>query len=274
MLAPRDRVVLVDFGIFVPEAAAAAAPLFRGTPAYTAPEMVAGTVQPGQAKLVDVYALGIMAHELLSGEVPFRGATVVEVWNQHLRLSAPDLRVLRADVPAQLAALVSDMMAKDPSDRPQYIEDVAAQLRAIRARRVTPPEPLSVLIVDDDPAMVALLEAIVNDTAPEAEVRTAYDGESALSAFRQRPVRLMLLDLHLPGMSGIDLCLQLRGTRLADRCRIVPVSGTAEQHDLRLLLQLGLTHFIDKGADLAPRVAEVVRETARSLAQQGAAAVR
>lgn len=268
MLAPRDRVVLVDFGIFVPEAAAAAAPLFRGTPAYTAPEMVAGTVQPGQAKLVDVYALGIMAYELLAGEVPFRGATVVDVWNQHLRLLPPDLRKWRPDVPPQLAALVAEMLKKDAGDRPQFIEDVASRLRAILAQRVTPPEQLSVMIVDDDPAMLALLEAVVADAAPEADVRTAGDGEAALHAFRQRPARLLLLDLHLPGMSGIDLCLELRGTGIADRCRIVPVSGTAEQHDLRLLLQLGLTYFIDKGKDLTQRVSAVVRETAKSIALQ------
>jgi serine/threonine-protein kinase len=266
MLAPRDRVVLVDFGIFVPEVGAAHAPLFRGTPAYTAPEMVAGTVQTGQAKLVDVYALGILAFEVMAGYVPFRGGTVVDVWNHHLRTPPPDLRTLRPDAPEPLCALIREMLSKDASDRPQYIEDVAARLRSIRTQRAAPPpERLSVLIVDDDPAMVALLEAIVQEVQPDAEVRSASDGEGALRAFRQRPARLLLLDLHLPGMSGIDLCLQLRGTRMAERCRIVPVSGTAQEHDLRLLLQLGLTTFIDKGAELPQKIGNVVRETVESL---------
>src|SRR5437870_2704048 len=103
MLAPRDRIVLLDFGIFVPEVGAASAPLFRGTPAYTAPEMVSGTVQAGQAKLVDVYALGILTFELLTGTVPFQGENVVQTWNQHLNTPPPDIRTLRADAPAPLA---------------------------------------------------------------------------------------------------------------------------------------------------------------------------
>src|SRR5882762_1637753 len=113
--------------------------------------------------------------------------------------------------------------------------------------------------------MVALLDALVREASPDADVRSALTGQAALAAFRERPVRLCLLDLHLPDMSGIDLCLQLRGTRLASKCRIVPVSETAEAHDRRLLLQLGLTTFIEKGADLPRKIAHVVRETAQML---------
>src|SRR5205807_3449016 len=161
-----------------------------------------------------------------------------------------------------LCALIAETLAKDAGDRPQYADEVAARLRAIRTQRAAPPERLSVLIVDDDAIMRALLEAVVREAAPDADVRTATDARAALHAFRQRPARLMLLDLHLPGMSGLDLCLELRGSKLADRCRIVPVSGSAEEHDMRLLFQLGLTTFIEKSPELPSRVAAVVRETA------------
>ena len=274
MLAPRDRIVLLDFGIFVAEVGAAMAPLFRGTPSYTAPEMVSGTVQPGQAKLVDVYALGILAFEVLTGRVPFHGDNVVQVWNQHMTAPPPDLRALRPDAPEPLCALIEEMLAKDARDRPQYIEDVAAQLRQARTQRPAPapPERLSILVVDDDPAMVGLLEAIILETLPGADVRSAGSGEAALAAFRERPVRLCFLDLHLPDMTGIDLCLQLRGTHLAERCRIVPVSGTAEAHDRRLLLQLGLTTFIEKRTDLPAKIGKVVRETADMFAHRAISA--
>jgi serine/threonine-protein kinase len=264
MLAPRDRIVLLDFGIFVPEVGAAQAPLFRGTPAYTAPEMVSGTVQPGQAKLVDVYALGCLAYEVLTGAVPFQGESAVKVWNQHLSAEPPDVRTLRHDAPEALCQLINEMLAKDARDRPQYVEDVAARLRRVRSQKPAPPAgELSVLVVDDDPAMAELLEAIVYSTLPTADVRTAHSGAAALAAFRARPAQLCFLDLHLPDMSGMDLCLQLRGTRMAEGCRIVPVSGSAEAHDRRLLLQLGLTTFVEKRDDLPRRIGNVVRETAR-----------
>jgi len=265
MLAPRDRVVLVDFGIFVPEAGADSAPLFRGTPAYTAPEMFSGTVQPGDAKLVDVYALGCLAFELLSGDLPYRGEGVLDIWGLHLRAPVPNVRATRPDAPAALAGLISEMMAKDPSDRPQFVEDIVNRLRMLAARKPPAPPRLSVLIVDDDPTMASLLDAIVRDALPEVDVRAARSGEEALRLCRQGAPQLLFLDLHLPGISGIDLCLELRASRVAEGCRIVPVSGGAEEHDRRLLLQLGLTQFIDKGPELAGRVHDIVLETARQL---------
>src|SRR5262249_45339179 len=72
MLCQNGRVVVVDFGIAVPEVelVGVSMQLPCGTPCYMAPEAVSGHVRPGQAHLLDIYAFGALAHEMLSGAPP------------------------------------------------------------------------------------------------------------------------------------------------------------------------------------------------------------
>src|SRR5262249_46816030 len=92
LLAPAGRVVLVDFGIFHP--AAEALPLeVLGTPQYMAPEAVRNQIEAGALHLVDLYALGVLAFELLTGAPPFDGEDIADIFEMHLRAPLPDLLV-------------------------------------------------------------------------------------------------------------------------------------------------------------------------------------
>ncbi|WP_030666696.1 serine/threonine-protein kinase [Streptomyces rimosus] len=92
-----------------------------GSPAYMAPEQaMGGTVGP----YTDLYALGVLLHELLSGEVPFAGSTALGVLHRHLYEPPVPVRRLRADVPEQLEALVLRLLGKDPQERPADAQEV------------------------------------------------------------------------------------------------------------------------------------------------------
>ena len=93
-----------------------------GTPAYMAPEQVAG--DPGVDQRVDLYALGCMAYELITGQQPFANRTPQKMLAAHLTETATPVANIRPDCPPQLAALVTRLMAKEPSARPQTAAEI------------------------------------------------------------------------------------------------------------------------------------------------------
>ena len=94
-----------------------------GTPAYMAPEQALG--DPDTDYRADIYAFGVMAFELLTGELPFKGANPSKLLAAHINTPPPDLSGVRPDTPPALAALVSQCLSKDPSDRPQDAKSMA-----------------------------------------------------------------------------------------------------------------------------------------------------
>jgi len=132
LLAPANRVVLTDFGVFQPEIFASRCLDSAGSPLYMAPETISRTVRPGEAYLVDMYALGVVAFELLTGEVPFPPENVRRVFWMHLTQEPPDPGERRPDVPSRLADLMREMLAKDPRARPQSMEEISWRLQHLR----------------------------------------------------------------------------------------------------------------------------------------------
>jgi serine/threonine-protein kinase len=260
IVAPGGRVVVIDFGIFAAECAVLPAAGVSGTPNYMAPESIRDDVRAGSAHLVDVYAVGVMAFEMLTGKLPFDGESPHDVLLAHVASEIPDLRELRPDAPAPLAALVHDLLRKDPDERPQGVEPLLFRLRALRGEQATKPRAatFTVLIVDDDPNARLLTDRLVRRAVPEADVTAVADGAAAVRAATARPPHLLLLDLDLPGMNGIEVCLALRGTRAADHMAIVLVSGRAREHDLSLLRQLGVRRHVVKGPDLGRNLTAAV----------------
>ncbi|HEU5217410.1 MAG TPA: protein kinase [Gemmatimonadales bacterium] len=97
-----------------------------GTPAYMAPEQAAGDSAIDHR--ADLYSFGVMAFEMLTGKVPFKGSTPRELLTAQLTHPPPPITQLRPEVPAALAALIRKCLAKDPADRPVSAEEILAAL--------------------------------------------------------------------------------------------------------------------------------------------------
>ena len=121
-------------------------------------------------------------------------------------------------------------------------------------------KPLSVLIVDDDVDLAKILTFYVRQIVGRADIRVAHDGQQALDEVQETEPDVMLLDLHMPRMNGVEVCMQLKGEGLAQSCSIISVSAGAQEHDVQLLHQLGIHHFLEKGSNLRERLRTVFGE--------------
>lgn len=101
-----------------------------GTPEYMSPEQIRGSSDVDVR--TDVYALGCVVYEMITGETPFRGRTTQSVLSRHLSDTASSMRILRQTVPAELDIVVARALAKSPHDRYASVADFAlAILQAI-----------------------------------------------------------------------------------------------------------------------------------------------
>jgi len=120
VISPDGTVHIIDFGIALLEGARRVTWRFlsdaMGTPDYMAPEQIQG--KRGDAR-TDVYALGIMLYEMLTGSVPFPGDNVLAVMNQHLNVAPRSPHELNRAVPPPIEGIILKAIRKDPDQRYQ-----------------------------------------------------------------------------------------------------------------------------------------------------------
>lgn len=117
--------------------------------------------------------------------------------------------------------------------------------------------PLRILVVDDDPAMVGAITALVGTEGHQ--VVTAYDGLTAVRRFEQERPDLVLLDLAMPGPDGYSVVSRIRG---AGNAPVVIVSGESDEMAKVRALELGADDYLVKPfgkSELLARIAAVMR---------------
>lgn len=136
----HGQAVVLDFGIAKAVsdathtgAAATTAPRLTlqgtslGTPTYIAPEQAAG--DPGLDHRADIYSVGCVAYEMLTGHPPFRGKSPQAVMIAHAKEAPDPVGKRRPDTPPSLGRLVMRCLAKEPAQRPAHAREIVTQLR-------------------------------------------------------------------------------------------------------------------------------------------------
>jgi len=127
MITPDGTLKLLDFGLAkTPDSTGLTATgTILGTPDYMAPEQVDGKIADERS---DLYSLGVIAFELLTGHPPFRADTPLATALQHVRSRVPDVRGERPEVPEPLSRLIRRLTDRDPDHRPASAAAVLAEV--------------------------------------------------------------------------------------------------------------------------------------------------
>ena len=152
-----------------------------GTPAYMAPEQLAGDAAADHR--IDIYALGLLAYELLKGRSPFAGTTPQRVLAAVLTQDPPPLIDVRPDVPRRLSEIVMSCLSKEPDERPQSARELLTSLdsfstasgeirtmehkipRKTPVTPVAPATPVEPMPAHEDVTRVTEPIAVVTDTS-------------------------------------------------------------------------------------------------------------
>jgi serine/threonine protein kinase/formylglycine-generating enzyme required for sulfatase activity len=174
LLDDRDNAYLADFGIA--KVAEATTQLtgssIIGTPAYIAPEMAH---REGVTPLIDIYALGVMVYQMLTGRLPFDADTPMGLLLAHLSAPIPDARKMRPDLPNEVQIIIERGMAKDPVARYPTAGELANDLQATVPPPPPPPPPPEPEIIEEEPLyepepVEEAAEALIEAAPPEPEV--------------------------------------------------------------------------------------------------------
>ncbi len=151
LLHEDERLLLSDFGLahlMEQGAIKESISLHFGTPQYMAPEHIHG--QPERRS--DLYALGIIVYQMLTGRVPFDGANAAEIILKHLTERPPSLLHLRPDLPPDLNSKMARALAKQANQRYQSAGELLADFRAVAQPK---PDPERQVISKPEPKTTA-----------------------------------------------------------------------------------------------------------------------
>jgi serine/threonine-protein kinase len=238
--AATGRVVVTDFGI----ARALEAERTRvtggiaGTPAYMAPEQLTGSAVDGRA---DLYALGVVLFEMLTGVLPFEGETPISIAVARLHRPPRDLTTLRA-VPTELAQIVDTLLAREADARPSSAASLALALDTVADSldQGAPPSAISM------PTSAGFARGVT----PNAHTPSSTSGVRRVIAVPPISYRGPQDSAHLgDGIADelVDLLSRTRGISAIGRAA-VQNEMTRERDPRTLGRQLGATHILEGAA--------------------------
>lgn len=264
MLVPPDRLVLFDFGICDLERFAGGGDDIIGTKHYIAPEAVTGAIRPGDAHLTDVYALGVIGYQLLAAQTPFQGNSVTEVLTRVVEEEPPHLAELRPDVSPPLVELITQMLSKDPGERPPVamvraqLEHMSSPFQARRLAQQRADRPIRILIADCEPGIWSLVSYVLEDRGYEL-VRVS-DGARALEAFTRSGFDIVITASSVVGLDGLELLRAIKQRSPATDV-IVIATGRGRRGADALARRAGAAAYLERPLDL-DILASIVRRIA------------
>jgi serine/threonine protein kinase/DNA-binding CsgD family transcriptional regulator len=273
MVTPDGHIKIMDLGLALPrEAKRVTAPgMVIGTPAYISPEQAKGKELDHRT---DIYSLGIVLYEMATGQLPFNADDITALLLQHVQQAPPPPRLYIPDLPAPLEATILKCLEKDRARRFQNGESLAESLmrglptptapdpdddsthphrlpwaETVQTGRLKPREKqtIQVVIADDHTLLRRTLSNFLQSTGDIVIMAEAGDGETALVQTINHQPDVLLLDLNMPGKTGLDILPDIR--RQAPDVKVLVLTGRDDDLYIMRALRLGAHGYVLKSTD-------------------------
>jgi non-specific serine/threonine protein kinase len=260
MLDSRSRVKILDFGlaelgrrqrtegeteeVFVTRTATsgstASAGTTGGTVPYMSPEQLRG--EPTDARS-DIFSFGVLLYECLTGRLPFRGETSIDVLHAILRSPHAPLRTLLPDIEPEWEKLVDRCLAKSPTQRCGSMDEILDMLARVPSPTLRPEKSVAVLYFanlgggkDDEYFRDGMTEDIITELTKIKELRMLP--RSAVMAFRDKSIPAAQIAQQLAAAYVLDGSIRRSGNRLRITAQLAETrtghSVWAERYDRQL----------------------------------------
>lgn len=272
-ITPGGQVKIMDFGLAIARSGAAkrltATGRIIGTPAYLSPEQAQGLPLTHRT---DIYSTGVVLYELITGALPFDSDDIGVLLLQQVKKDPKPPSELVSEIPLALERIILKALAKNPDARFETAGAMATALGAsiatgaetisadavsihatldtgvVRAEEESPTAEesslLRVALADDHRILRTSLAMYLDEAEGIEVVGEADNGEQALTLVEQQHPDVLLLDLNMPGSSGLDVLPQIR-TAWPD-VRVLVLTGRDEDVYIMRALQAGAHGYVLK----------------------------
>ena len=135
LISKDGRIKVADFGlarnITMGQTMTAESSVVLGSVSYLSPEQVQRGVADARS---DIYAVGIVLFEMLTGSKPYSGETPIQIAYRHVNDRIPNIQTIKSEIPASIAELVYEATAPNPDQRPKNAEELLNKLREVQAQ--------------------------------------------------------------------------------------------------------------------------------------------
>ncbi|HXH37508.1 MAG TPA: protein kinase [Thermoanaerobaculia bacterium] len=273
LIVQPSGVKILDFGIAKQVGSAVSGTLtagnvILGSPYYMSPEQALG--RPLDAR-TDIFSLGIVFFEALTGQRPFSGATITEMLMQIVSTTAPDPRTIKPNLPASVASIVQRALVNKREDRIQTAEEFVGLLAKNAVfgeppKAAAPAAPAAESTLEVRRALIAEEDRVTRATLHEVLATTGLicdevsNGAEAIQLLKDRKYAFAFIDLFLPRIDGWGI-LDFINRRGLDGTMRVFIVTSGESPRLSIVDQKIVTGVLRKPLD-AEHVETVIANAA------------
>lgn len=275
LLGEDYRVAVTDFGLVRPVERIRGQTLdLDGTPMYLAPERIEGKkLDRSQAHLCDIYSLGAIFHEVLTGCPPYESDSVVGVLDSHLADDPPTPSMIRPELPGAIDYVVHRAMAKDPRDRFASCREMERALRDGRTAVAGPDKrapavgahtKMTFVVIDGDAGFLERLHEALERLSPQSAVYPAQSGEQGLLLAHEAKADVVVCAQDAPHKNALEICSSLIDERGDRGPQVLVLGRKVDRLQKGLFQELGARDMLRRGDepdDLARRILALVAKT-------------